>query len=188
MNLAAYLREKYRCQVKIEDVRLNKRDRGSLESTIRLYAPDVVGISALTFESDAIPWIAESVKRVNANTPVLLGGPHATAYPEKAIQIPNVDYVVVGEGEIVAGRLIEHFMGLRDISDIKGIVYKQGSRILSTGREELIEDINVLPMPAYDLIPIESVREFQPDESYGLRKIHEHLFLARLSVSLHLLP
>mgnify|MGYP001095682378 CR=1 FL=1 len=51
----------------------------------------VVGIGALTHESDAVSWIAGCVKRVNANTPVLLGGPHATAYPEKAIQIPGVD-------------------------------------------------------------------------------------------------
>jgi anaerobic magnesium-protoporphyrin IX monomethyl ester cyclase len=160
MCLAAYLREKYHCQVKIEDIRLKGKDRRNLEAAIRLFAPHVVGISALTFESDAIPWIAESVKHVNATTPVLLGGPHATAYSEKAALIPNIDYVVVGEGEAVTGKLIEHFMGLRNISDIKGIVYKDGARIICTEREELVEDINALPMPAYDLIPIELYGRF----------------------------
>jgi len=160
MNIAAYLRSNYQCEVKIEDVRLNGNDRFDLESAIRRYAPDVVGISALTHESDAVSWIAGCVKRVNASTPVLLGGPHATAYPEKAIQMPGVDYLVVGEGEIAAGQLIEHLLNQRDVSDIKGIVYKKDNRIFSTGRGNFIEDLNDLPMPAYDLLPVEAYGNF----------------------------
>ena len=78
MNIAAYLRSNYQYEVKIEDIRVKGNDRFDLESAIRTYAPDVVGISALTHESDAVSWIAECVKRVDANTPVLLGGPHPT--------------------------------------------------------------------------------------------------------------
>jgi anaerobic magnesium-protoporphyrin IX monomethyl ester cyclase len=155
MSIAAYLRGKYGCQAKIIDLRLDGNSRSDWDSEIRLYAPDIVGISALTFESDAIPWIAESVKRVNANTPVLLGGPHATAYPEQAAQIPGIDYVIVGEGEVAAGRLIERILSRRDLSGLKGIVYKHADRVVMTGREDPIEDINLLPAPAYDLIPIE---------------------------------
>jgi anaerobic magnesium-protoporphyrin IX monomethyl ester cyclase len=160
MSIAAYLRSNYPYEVKIEDIRVSGNDRRDLESAIRVYAPDIAGISALTHESGAIPWIAECVKRVNANTPVLLGGPHATACPEKAIQIPGVDYLVVGEGERTAGQLIERLLNQRDISDIKGIVYKKDNRIFSTGRGDFIEDLNDLPMPAYDLIPIEAYGNF----------------------------
>jgi radical SAM superfamily enzyme YgiQ (UPF0313 family) len=160
MSIAAYLRRNYQYEVKIEDIRVSGNGRFDLESAIRVYAPDVVGISALTHESGAVPWIAECVKRVNANTPVLLGGPHATAYPEKAVQIPGVDYLVVGEGEIAAGQLIERLLNQRDVSDIKGIVYKKDNRIFSTGRGNFIEDLNDLPMPAYDLIPIEAYGNF----------------------------
>ena len=160
MSIAAYLREKYQYEVRIEDIRVSRNDRIGLESAIRLYAPDIVGISALTFESDAIPWIAESVKRVNANTPVLLGGPHATAYPDKAVLIPGIDYVVLGEGEVIAGQLIERLLGLRDVSDIKGIVYQRDHRTVATGRGDFIQDLNQLPMPAYDLIPIEPYGKF----------------------------
>jgi anaerobic magnesium-protoporphyrin IX monomethyl ester cyclase len=160
MNIAAYLRRNYQYEVKIEDIRVSGNGRFDLESAIRVYAPDVVGISALTHESDAVPRIAECVKRVNANTPVLLGGPHATAYPEKAVQIPGIDYLVVGEGEVTAGQLIESLFNQRDVSDIKGIVYKKDNRIFSTGRRDFIEDLNDLPMPAYDLIPIEAYASF----------------------------
>jgi len=160
MNIAAYLRSNYQYEAKIEDIRLHGNDRFDLESAIRAYAPDVVGISALTHESDAVSWIAGCVKRVNANTPVLLGGPHATAYPEKAVETPGVDYLIVGEGEIVAGRLIERLLNQRNVSDIQGIVYKKDNQVVSTGRGSFIEDLNDLPMPAYDLIPIEAYGNF----------------------------
>lgn len=160
MSLAAYLREKYRCQIKIEDLRLKGIDRASLESAMRLFAPDMVGISALTFESDAIPWIAASVKRMNPQTPVILGGPHATAYPEKAAQIPGVDCVVVGEGETVLGNLVERVAAGRTWDGVRGIVYQSHNQIIATEREDLIEDISNLPMPAYDLIPIEKYGSF----------------------------
>jgi anaerobic magnesium-protoporphyrin IX monomethyl ester cyclase len=91
---------------------------------------------------------------------VLLGGPHATAYPEKAIQMPGIDYLVVGEGEITAGQLIERLLNQRDVSDIKGIVYKKDNRVFSTDRGNFIEDLNDLPMPAYDLIPIKAYGKF----------------------------
>ncbi len=156
MSLAAYLRTNYRYESRILDLRLDGNGRFDLESAIRDYAPDVIGISALTHESDAVPRIAGCAKRVNAKVPVLLGGPHATAYPEKAVQIPGIDYLVVGEGEIAAGRLIERLLSGGDASDVKGIVYRRGDRVISTGRGEFIEDLNDLPMPAYDLIDIEA--------------------------------
>ena len=160
MCIAAYLRKEYQYEIKIEDMRLSENGFLNMESTIRTYAPDVVGISALTHESDALPRIAECVKGVNPNTPVLLGGPHATAYPEKAMEVPGIDYLVVGEGEITAGRLIERLLHRRDVSDIKGIVYKKDDRIFTTGRGDIVEDLNDLPMPAHDLIPINAYGNF----------------------------
>ncbi len=160
MCLAAYLRENYPYEVKIVDLRISGNDRFDTEAAIRAYAPDIVGISALTHESDAVARIAGCAKRVNAAVPVLLGGPHATAYPEKAAQIPGVDYGVVGEGEIPTGQLIERLLSGGDVSDVRGIVYRKGDRIVSAGRGGFIEDLNDLPMPAYDLIDIEAYGRF----------------------------
>lgn len=155
MSIAAYLRHTYQYNVKIEDIRVSGDDKYGLEAVIRRFAPDVVGISALTFESNAIPWIAESAKRVNSKIQVIMGGPHATAYPEKVIEEPNIDFVVVGEGEVTAGNLIDKIINGGDISQVKGIVFRRDGKIINTGRAEFIEDINNMPMPAYDLIDID---------------------------------
>ncbi len=161
LSVAAFLRRELGAEVRIIDIRLRDLDRPGLESFLREFSPSVVGISALTFESDAVPWIAAAAKAVDPRVPVLLGGPHATAYPEKAIAIPGVDYLVQGEGEIAAGRLVECLCGGGDPSEVKGLVFERDGRIVDTGRAELIEDLDRLPMPAYDLIPLEAYRDFE---------------------------
>ena len=160
MSVAAYLRRELGCEVRIIDIRLQDLDRPGLESALREFSPSVVGISALTFESDAIGWIAAAAKAVDPRIPVLLGGPHATAYPQRAVAIPGVDYLVQGEGEIAASRLIECLREGGDPSSVEGLVFERDGRIVDTGRAELIEELDRLPMPAYDLIPLEPYRHF----------------------------
>jgi len=161
MSIAAYLRQEKHCDVRIEDIRISGDDKYGIEAKVRNYRPDVVGISALTFESNAILWIAESVKRADDNIPIVLGGPHATAYPEVAIATPNIDYVVVGEGELIAGQLVERLINGDDLSDLKGIVFERNTEIFSTGRGEYVEDLDQIPMPAHDLIQSEKYAEYQ---------------------------
>ena len=65
------------------------------------------------------------------------------------------------QGEKAAGQLIESLLNKREISGIKGIVYKRDNQIVSTGRADFIQDINDLPMPAYDLIPIQAYGKYE---------------------------
>jgi anaerobic magnesium-protoporphyrin IX monomethyl ester cyclase len=69
-------------------------------------------------------------------------------------------WIAILKCNFATGRLIERLSDRRDVSDIKGIVYKRANRVISTGRKDLIEDIDHLPMPAYDLIPIERYGSF----------------------------
>jgi radical SAM superfamily enzyme YgiQ (UPF0313 family) len=161
MSIAAYLRKNYGCDARIIDLRVTRFDPDELEAVIREYSPDVVGISALTYESDAIGTVAGCAKKVNPDAPVLLGGPHATAYPAKAIEDTNIDYVVVGEGEVVTGQLIERLMDDRDVSDLKGLAYIRDGEQVLTGRAEVIHDLDSLGMPAYDLIEMEAYSKWQ---------------------------
>jgi len=172
MYVAAYLRRKYSYEVRIVDTRINETDQRKIQEIVRDFAPDVVGISALTFESYAVPWIAECVKSVNPLIPVILGGPHSTAYPEKAIDTPDVDYLVVGEGESTAGELIERLVQSRDISNVKGIVYKRDDQIVATGRPDFIQDLDELPIPAYDLI---SITDYENFDRFDRSKTHGYM-------------
>ena len=160
MYVAACLKRDYGHDVRIFDMRVNGFDYARLEEEIRSFSPDIVGISALTSETGSMDKIAACAKKVNHGTPVILGGPHATAYGDQSIRSPDIDYGIVGEGEITAGRLIERLMADRDVDDLKGLVFRRDGNVVTTGRAEFYENLDDLPPPAYDLIPIGEYKKF----------------------------
>ena len=77
-----------------------------VESVVRDFEPDVVGISVFSYlhrESE------EMVDRVSRCTeaPILLGGPHFAVFPEDFANDRRVSYIVRGEAEREIGTLVE---------------------------------------------------------------------------------
>jgi len=48
--------------------------------------------------------------------------------------------------------LTEFFSGRRRLEDISGIAFKKGDKIVTTGRRKLIENIDSIPFPAWDMV------------------------------------
>src|SRR6476469_7095058 len=69
-------------------------------------APDVVGLSVLTFNMLDARMTARMVKERFPKTRIVAGGHHATLYPRETVNLPEIDYVVCGEGERVFVRLV----------------------------------------------------------------------------------
>jgi radical SAM superfamily enzyme YgiQ (UPF0313 family) len=66
------------------------------------------------------------------------------------------EYAVYGEGEITFSELITHLKGQGELKDIKGLMYKNEQGIIITNpAREYIKDLNKLPLPAYDIFPME---------------------------------
>ena len=124
---------------------------------IRQSSPDIVGISCpFTTQSEAAIKLAEVVKKVDGKIITVMGGPHASTRPEEILdQSPFVDMVVMGEGEYCLSEIAESYEGKRPLSDIKGLAYRNGDRIVSTGRRKPIRRLDELPLPAYHLIDLE---------------------------------
>jgi anaerobic magnesium-protoporphyrin IX monomethyl ester cyclase len=160
MSLAAVLRRDFGHDVRIVDMRLEGRSYERLEDQIRAFSPHVVGISAQSAESISIERIAARARKVDPGIVVILGGPHATAYAEIAALMPAIDYVVVGEGEVVTGELIGRLMSGRDVGDLAGLVYRKNGELVNNGRAEPCSDLDALPFPAYDLVPMTEYRKF----------------------------
>ena len=121
--------------------------------------PDIVGITTMTFTLidviKTIKLIKEIENNLNKKIIIILGGPHPSIFPDETINLPNVNYVVRGEGEIPFLKLIECIQNKNDLKTVKGILYKQGKDIINTGTEDFIEDLNSLPFPDRSLVPIE---------------------------------
>ena len=89
-------------QVRILDMRIEK----DLQSVLRDFRPDVVGITAYTVHVNTAKRLFHEIKAWNPDVFTVIGGHHATVSPEDFLT-PSVDVIVTGEGIFVFQKLIE---------------------------------------------------------------------------------
>jgi len=80
---------------------------------------------------------------------VVFGGVHATFCPEQVLEVADV--VVRGEGE----RTAEELFSGKPLKEIKGISWIENGKVFHNPPRELEENLDSLPLPAYELFPLE---------------------------------
>ena len=117
---------------------------------------DIVGISAVTTNIEGAYKIIDIIKKESPKTKIVLGGPHPTALPEEAFLRANPDVVIIGEGEETFQALVSHFMegkwSSQELKKIDGICLKEGNNIIRTEPRKFIQDLDIIPFPARDLV------------------------------------
>jgi radical SAM superfamily enzyme YgiQ (UPF0313 family) len=120
---------------------------------IRQYDPIAVGINCLTPFKDIVEKIAMLVKDVNGNIKIIVGGHHPTFCPNETLQNSNIDFVIRGEGEMPLSMLIKELKSDNvNLSSIPSITYRYNGEIVSNQDGDMIQDLNLLPYPARDLV------------------------------------
>lgn len=139
---------------------------------IKEYGPRIVGITCQsTLHAEDACETARLVKKASKNILVVMGGAHPSSTPEEVLKDKNVDIVVRGEGEVTFEELIKNYPKNRDFSDIKGISWRKGQKIIHNPPRLLVENIDSLPFPARHLLPMEIYfNEAQKNTSYNMRK------------------
>ncbi len=161
MYLASSLREKRPdIEMKIIDVRLPNYDFDSLEAALNEFDPDLVGVSALSVELQNAEQIARIAKHHNAETTVVIGGPHPSSDPKGTLENEDFDFAVIGEGEITFCELIESLEQGTDGSDlgkVAGLAWRNDTgEVLVNSPRPFIQDVGAIARPAWDLVDHES--------------------------------
>jgi radical SAM superfamily enzyme YgiQ (UPF0313 family) len=129
------------------------------EIVSRCTKSDVFGLSVM-FSQDW-PITRLLIKKLKEKFPMALlvvGGEHATAEPVGALEdCPELDYVVIGEGDLVFLDLLTALNSGVDPVTVNSICYRRldGSIILNRPRLRN-RDLGILPWPAWDLFPLEN--------------------------------
>jgi anaerobic magnesium-protoporphyrin IX monomethyl ester cyclase len=168
MYVAAYLRRRGEVDVKIIDMAPAKVQYEVLGREIRDFQPDWLGISSLTFESDGLHRVAAIAKEVRPDLPVVVGGPHPSAYTEQVMDDPHIDFAVIGEGEVTADELSQALRTHGTVDQIDGLAWRDNGSVRINPRERYIEDLDAMPLPAWDLIDIPSYRTFDRMSRSGI--------------------
>ncbi len=125
---------------------------------------DLAGITttAPTYNSALV--LANLIKQSNNNTTVVLGGPQATFLDEECLGKSAADAVVRGEGEHtmldIAGSVESG-----GTCDFDGVTYRDADTIVKNPDRKLIADLDDIPFPARNLLPME---KYSPPKSTGV--------------------
>ena len=100
---------------------------------------------------------AEMVKKVLPKTRIVVGGLwYSYLAKETMEQNPAIDFVVMGEGEVTFNELMDTFnKGKTNFKDVAGLASREGNEVVYGPVRELIADLDTLPLPAYDLFPMD---------------------------------
>jgi radical SAM superfamily enzyme YgiQ (UPF0313 family) len=122
-------------------------------------APDAVGFTTLGCSFLFAVKVAELLRRAQPDLPILLGGPHATMLDREILTAyRQFDIVVRHEAEDTLPPLLAQ-IDSRAFDAIPGVTWRAGRRagIKSTPGLPKIEDLDRLPMPSYDLYPVDAL-------------------------------
>ncbi len=87
----------------------------------------------------------------NMGITVIMCGSDATDHWQEYLQ-NGVDYVLMGEGETTLIELLQVVDNEGDLSEVLGIAYRKEGHSQLNSRRPVMQDLDALPMPAWDLI------------------------------------
>lgn len=120
-------------EVKVLDLVLRRPQvRAAVQEALATFRPQLVGLSAMTFQFETLRRLARVVRGADPATKIVAGGYHATLMDEEitrgADELP-IDYMVRGEGELTLRELVAALeAGARpdDLAAVRGLTFRAG--------------------------------------------------------------
>ena len=110
--------------VTVLDLNNEMISNGEISTCLVLADPTVVGISVKTATMKDACRVGQLVKRIMPRVPVVVGGPHATVSTQELIRENWVNFVLMGEGDLVFPELCHRLSRGLPVNDLPGVVCK----------------------------------------------------------------
>ena len=147
------------------DVRLADLTFSTWEDYIQIlkrYDPDIVGVSTLSLYEEEALMVGALAHAYNQDILTVYGGVHPTINSQEMILRPEADIICVGEADNTLPEIVEALQRDRVVDTIKGIWHTLDGHPIYTGDRPLIEDLDSLPFPARDLLPMKQYLKRPP--------------------------
>jgi len=162
LYLTSCLRKELGADVRVIDAGMLADPLRHVDRTLRSFAPDVVGFSALTCEGRMMNEGAAITRRVVPGAAVVVGGPGPSADPSGTLFNPDIDVAVMGEGEHTLVELVRLIVSegsswsqSGNLAGIRGLAYRaEGGSVCHSEPRPPISDLDSLPEPAWDAIDL----------------------------------
>lgn len=141
-------------------------DNDELVKKVAWLSPDIVGFSVV---SSAMPNTEKLAKAIRITCPhalLVFGNLHASYFAEPIVSDGLADVVVHGEGEEALLEIANAVRKRRDLGDIKGITFRDGTQVITTPSRSPL-DIDSLPLPRWELLDID-LPVYKNDAMFGI--------------------
>jgi radical SAM superfamily enzyme YgiQ (UPF0313 family) len=156
-----YLEKKSGIAPALIDGRLS---RFSVQDTINQIVslrPKILGISAMTHMVLTAEKIITEVKKAIPDIKIVLGSFHASFLPERTLkEFPEVDFIVVGEGEMAFLDLVNALLNNKNYENINGIGFRKEGRIIINGTADVPKNLDELGEPGWHLFDQDIFRRY----------------------------
>lgn len=133
------------------DVRFSFYTVDELETAVEeIYAshPSIIGLPILQHNFYPSLLFCKKIKSLLPDTYIILGNKEATCYGHYIMQNnPEIDAIVLGEGEITTSEVCNRLSLNQDLSDCPGLMLRQGKEVFMTPPRPLVEKLDDLPFP-----------------------------------------
>jgi len=146
----AKILEKEGDNVKIIDFSCETFEEQKLMDAVK--TADVVGMTVLSFSLENSIEMINIIKKIKPQIKVIIGGPHCTLFPKKALEETKADISVQGDGELVIIDIKRAIAGEIDFSEISGIYYLKNKKIRNGLPVKPIKDLDSVPFPSRHLV------------------------------------
>ncbi len=127
-----------------------------IRARIEKSKPDLVGMTCIF--SSVFPVIREvcrELKKIDPGILTIAGGGYPSFLPQYCLAEPALDFIALGEGETTLLELIRRLRAGSSLSDLDGLAYKDDGRTVVHPKTKWIEDLDAIPFPARDLLPMD---------------------------------
>ena len=162
-QIAGLLREKHpEYTLEVLDCRALDLDEEQMVSKVEAVNPDIIHIGDILHTTGGAAVVyryneaARLVKEKLPDITVIASGLVYASAPEEILNLnPWIDYCIAGEHDYAFVELVESLSEGNDIEKVKGISFRKDGDIIITDYRGLITDLDELPIPAYDLFPMD---------------------------------
>lgn len=144
-------------EVEIVDIIGENLTKNDFINRIKNIKADCFGIGGIVTAFNNVVDAALYIREQHPQAFIFAGNTVAYSIPDIILKNSVIEAVVLGEGEITVCELMHAIKDKTNLSEVKGIMYKdkQGN-VYTTGKREPIQDLDALPLPAWELMPLEN--------------------------------
>ncbi|MEM2968486.1 MAG: radical SAM protein [Candidatus Bathyarchaeia archaeon] len=155
LSYVAAALEKAGFKVEMLDNYLLRKPINEVAELVKHANPEIVG---MTCSSASYPRCVETAKAIKEALPsciIVVGGWHPSYVPDSMLQHPEIDYVVMGEGERAMVELAACLTKGDEAAakQVAGVAYRHSGKIVQTP-QKFITNLDELPFPARHLLPM----------------------------------